>query len=371
MYKNILWAFCGLMILSACGNKNMQADAEAFEVVALELQPRDTTVEIRYVAELQAQGYVEVRARHAGMLEAILVDEGQLVKSGQVMFKLTSTELESVVASAKAAVLLTEAELKKARLERQRVRSLVDNQVVAATELDLAEAEVQIAKARLEDAMADLKTAEAQLSYTSVKAPFIGKVNRFALKMGARVAEGDLLTTLSDATGILAYFNISEKEYLKNRTALATGGSAIPRQARLVLADGSAYAHDGQIETAETEFDPVTGAMALRARFPNPEGLLKHRSTGQILLVMEQKDVFLVPQKAVLELQDKYYVYVIGGNQLLRLQAVRPISRVGGFYVVNQGIEAGTWIVAEGIMSVREGMKVAGVERIEAIDTSI
>lgn len=347
----------GLFALSCSNEKKSDIDT-IVEVPVMTLSSQDTVVEVQYVADIHAQTYVEIRARQGGMLEAILVDEGQSVKAGQPLFKLTSTELEAQVASAKAAVLLAQAELSKARLEHKRVKGLVDNKVVTATELELAEAALQIAKAQVEDATADLKTAEAQLSYTTIKAPFSGKVNRFALKMGAMVKEGDLLTTLSDAGSILAYFNISEKDYLKNRKSIAAGGSIMPRKVQLVLADGSLHKQSGTVEISETEFDAGTGALALRARFANPDGLLKHNSTGQVRLELDQNDVFLIPQKAVQELQDKYFVYVVGPDQLLRMQTFKPLTRVGTYYVVADGLEAGQTIVAEGLQSVREGMKI-------------
>lgn len=354
--------YLGMLLLfgmaQACKNDSKENDSAPVEVPVMQLTTQDTVVEVQYVADIHAQTYVEIRARQGGMLEAILVDEGQSVKAGQPLFKLTSTELEAQVASAKAAVLLAQAELSKARLEHKRVKGLVDNKVVTATELELAEAALQIAKAQVEDATANLKAAEAQLSYTTIKAPFSGKLNRFALKMGAMVKDGDLLTTLSDAGSILAYFNISEKDYLKNRKSIAAGGSIIPRKVQLVLADGSLHKQSGTVEITETEFDAGTGALALRARFPNPDGLLKHRSTGQVRLELDQNDVFLIPQKAVQELQDKYFVYVVGADQLLRMQTFKPVARVGSFYVVSEGLEVGQTIVAEGMQSVREGMKI-------------
>lgn len=361
IYKSLLC--CTLAaLLYACGNDKESATQTAQEVVTIKATTQDTTVEVQYVADIHAQTYVEIRARQGGMLEAILVDEGQSVRAGQPLFRLTSTELEAEVASAKAAVHLAQAELKKAKLELQRVKGLVDNKVVVATELELADAEVQINKAKLEDAQAALKTAEAQLSYTTIKAPFSGKINRFALKMGAMVQAGELITTLSDASSIFAYFNISEKEYLKNRENKTSGGPVLPRKVRLLLADGSLYPQEGAVEISESEFDENTGALALRARFPNPDGLLKHRSTGQVRLQLDQKNVFLIPQTAVQELQDKYFVYVVPANQLLEMRTFKPVARVGTFYVVAEGIVPGEILVAEGLQSLREGMKVQAAE---------
>ncbi len=367
MKQLLILSLASLVCLTqACKKNDKEATQEEADVPLMQLTTQDTVVQVQYVADIHAQTYVEIRARQGGMLESIMVDEGQTVKAGQPLFKLTSTELEAEVASAKAAVLLAQAELSKARLELKRVKGLVENKVVTATELELAEAAVQIAKAQVEDANANLKTAEAQLSYTTIKAPFSGKVNRFALKMGAMVKEGDLLTTLSDAGSILAYFNISEKDYLKNRKNISDGGSIIPRKVQLILADGSVHKNPGIVEITESEFDEATGALALRARFPNPDGLLKHRSTGQVRLELDQNDVFLIPQKAVQELQDKYFVYTVGEDQLLRLQTFKPVTRVGTYYVVAEGLQKGQTIVAEGMQSVREGMKVKSAAKTEA-----
>lgn len=356
IYKTLLSCIFAALLF-ACGNNAPQTQAIQ-EVVTQRISPQDTVVEVQYVADIHAQTYVEIRARQGGMLEAILIDEGQTVRAGQPLFRLTSTELEAEVASAKAAVHLAQAELKKAKLELQRVKGLVDNKVVVATEMELADAEVQITKAKLEDAQAALKTAEAQLSYTTIKAPFSGKINRFALKMGAMVQAGELITTLSDASSIFAYFNISEKEYLKNRENKTAGGPVMPRKVNLILADGSSYPHPGLVEISESEFDANTGALALRARFPNPDGLLKHRSTGQVRLLLDQKEVFLIPQTAVQELQDKYFVYVVPSNRLLEMRTFKPITRLGTYYVVSEGLAEGELIVAEGLPALREGMKV-------------
>ncbi len=345
----------GLFVWS-CNSKNKDINQAPIEVKAMKIQMLDTVVQVRYVADIHAQTFVEIRARQGGMLERILVDEGQMVQTGQPLFKLTAIELEAQVSSAKAAVLLAQAELKKAQLERHRVANLVEKNVVTATELDLAEAEEQIAQARLEDAKAMQKTAESQLSYTTIKAPFSGRINRFALKVGAMVQPGELISTMSDNSSIFAYFNISEKDYLKNRKNINAGEGAIPKTVSLLLADGSEYLRPGYIEATESEFDANTGAIALRARFPNPDGLLKHRSTGQVRIELEQNDVFLIPQKAVQELQDRYFLYVIDDKQILQIRIVKPTSRIGNFYVVSEGLKNGELIVKEGIQNLREGI---------------
>ncbi len=356
--KYLLLGGAVLLTLAACNRPQNTAAPEALALPLLVLSATDTVVEIDYVADIYAQNYVEIRARFGGMIEAILVDEGDMVKKGQPLFKLSATEAEAAVASAKATVQLAEAELRKTKLEAQRVFGLVKSKVVAATEQQLAEAEVEIAKAKLEDAKSNLLSRENQLSFSVVKAPFAGRINRILLKMGAVVEPGQLMTTLSDISNILAYFSLSEKDYLENRRLLRAGEEGLPSTAQLVLSDGTLYEKIGTIETAETEFDEETGTIALRARFPNRNELIKHRSSGVVRLQLNQRNVFLVPQKAVQELQDKYFVYVVGANQLANLRAFEPKGRVGNFYLVGEELKAGEQIIAEGVLSVREGSKV-------------
>lgn len=344
--------------LFACSQPQNNNENTNFEAEIIELSPSDTVVSVDYVAEIHARNYVEIRARFGGLLEQIMIDEGQLVQAGQSLFKLSSTEAEATLSSAKAAVSLAEAELRKTRLESKRVEGLVQNKVVAATELQLAEAEVEITRARLEDAKANLKKAESQLGFAIVKAPFTGRVNRFPLKMGAVVEPGQLLTSLSDNSQILAYFSISEKDYLENRSNLSSGNASLPKKASLILSDGSLFDEVGQVETAESEFDQNTGTLALRARFSNPDGLLKHRSTGVVRLELSQKGVFLIPQKAVQEIQDRYFVFTVGANEIAQMKAFMPITRVGNYYIVREGFVPGERIVAEGVRAVKEGAKV-------------
>lgn len=363
--KYLLAGGLALLTLASCNRPEKNAAIEAVALPLLVLAPTDTVVEIDYVADIHAQNYVEVRARFGGMIEAILVDEGQMVKKGQPLFKLSATEAEAAVASAKASVHLAEAELRKTKLEFQRVLGLVQSKVVAATEQQLAEAEVEIAKAKLEDAKSNLLTRENQLSFSLVKAPFSGRINRIVLKMGAVVEPGQLMTTLSDISNILAYFSLSEKDYLENRRLLRAGEEGLPSIAQLVLSDGNIYEKTGTIEAAETEFDAETGTIALRARFANQNELIKHRSSGVVRLKLVQRNVFLVPQKAVQELQDKYFVYVVGANQLAQLRAFVPKGQVGNYYLVGEELNAGEQIIAEGVLSVREGTKVVAAAAVQ------
>lgn len=149
--KYLLAGLLAVVLFNGCQSSEQEQADRLATLPLLTLQSTDTVVNIDYVADIHAQNYVEIRARFEGVIEAILVDEGQLVQKGQPLIKLSSTEAEAAVASAKATVMLAEAELRKTKLEANRVLGLVKNKIVAATEQQLAEAEVEIARAKLQD----------------------------------------------------------------------------------------------------------------------------------------------------------------------------------------------------------------------------
>lgn len=322
------------------------------------LDELDTTLQIEYVADVQAKKYIEIRNRQAGMLEEILIDEGRYVKQGETIFRFNPGEFEANYHSAKAAVLLATAEVQKSQIEAERVESLIENNVVAKTERQLAKAGVEIAKAKLEEAKANLELASTQLSYCTIIAPFSGKINRIHFKRGSNIEAGAIITTLSDESEIWVYFDLTEKDYLRYKRMKMAGEANIPKKVKLIMADGFLYPYDGEIETSETEFEENSGVIAFRARFPNPDGLLHHNSTGLIRMELPKNNVFLVPQKAVLEQQDRYFVFVVDKEGNVSQRAIVPESRLGNFYVVGTNLKNGEQIVYEGIQAIRDGDKI-------------
>ncbi|MGN6507923.1 MAG: efflux RND transporter periplasmic adaptor subunit [Chitinophaga sp.] len=200
-----------------------------------------------------------------------------------------------------------------------------------------------------------MASAERRLSYTNVRAPFDGVVDRIPLKTGSLINEGSLFTTLSDTRQVYAYFSVSETEYLRYKKSLAKGEDAY-RKVRLELADGAHYGHVGLIETVEGEFEENTGSIAFRARFPNPGKLLKHGASGKVKLTSELDGVVIVPQKAVFEMQDKNYVFVVDKENRVKMKSFHPQTRIAHFYVVESGLEPGERVVCEGVRNIRDGM---------------
>jgi RND family efflux transporter MFP subunit len=352
MYKLFTYLSC-LILLVACGEKKKEA-SEPQTLPVTKLKAIDTSVARPYVADIQAVQNVEIRDRVPGFLENIYVDEGQQVKKGQLLFHIEDKQYKEDAAKARAALSISIADSKSAELELERVKLLVSKNVVTASELDVAQAKLTAAKARIQENQSALSNAETKLSYTNIYAPFDGVINRIPLKVGSLLNEGDLLTTATNIRSVYSYFNISEDEYLNFlKTKRKLNGES---NVRLILANGSPYKYEGKIETIESEFDENTGSIAIRAKFPNPDRILRHGSTGTIELRMEIDSSVILPEKSVLEVQDKNYVFVVDDHNMLSMRSFEPKLRFAHFYVVKSGLKPGETILYEGIQEAREGM---------------
>lgn len=344
---------------SACTSDEKKTEATTEQVLpVVQLAEQSTTLHREYVGNIEATRNVEIRARVSGFLDKIFVDEGMPVRKGQLLFQINPAEYKTELAKAEAALKSAEAAAKAAEVEMGRVKLLVDKKVVSPSELELAKSKVESGKAAIEEAQSAKENASLRLSQASIRAPFDGIINRIPSKMGSLIEEGALLTTVSDIREVYAYFNVSEKEYLeyirKNKNKPHGEGQLV----ELVLADDSRYGHKGRIETMESIFEGNSGTIAFRARFDNPEKLLKHGATGKIRLANEVDNAILVPQKAVFEIQDKNYVFVVDKANKVKMRSFVPKSRLSHYYLVQSGLAPGDRIVYEGIQSIRDGMQI-------------
>lgn len=349
------------IIITGCSadkqNKNQGSDIQTVPVT--ELVASDTVLVREYVADIQAVRNVEIQARVPGFLVKISVDEGQAVKKGQVLFQINDEEYKADYAHAKANLSNAIAEAKADELELDRVNILVDKKVISNTERAAAKAKLTAARAKIDEASSLQTNAAIRLSYTTIRSPFDGVINRIPLKIGSLVGQGSLLTTVSDVGGVYAYFHVSENEYLQYAKRESQGKTSNNTVVQLVLADGTPYAYPGKIETVEGEFDESTGSIAFRARFSNPDRLLKHGSTGRVLIESRVSNVVLVPQKAVFELQDKDFVLIVDSAGKVQTRSFTPRARLSHFYVVASGLKPGDRIVCEGVQNIRDGARIS------------
>jgi membrane fusion protein (multidrug efflux system) len=335
--------------LTGCSGSSGSKSINTYPVV--EIVARDTIYFKDYVADIQAVQKIEVRARVSSFMESIIVDEGQHVQKGQLMFTLANQEYQQELNKAVAIKNNAQADVRAAEVKLENVKTLVRKNVISKTEQDVAQAELEALVADVDEAKAHITAAELQLSFTQVRAPFAGQINRIPNKVGSLIDEGTLLTTLTDSKEVFAYFPVSEKEWMEFHSR----ADIHKNEVQLELVNGKMHPYLGKIETIEGEIDRSTGRIAFRARFPNPDGLLKHGSIGKVRLIANVKGAILVPQKATFELQDKVFVMVLDSSNKVEMRSVVVDVRIPEYYIVKSGLKESDRIVLEGIQQLKSG----------------
>lgn len=301
---------------------------------------KDTVVTRDYVCQIRSRSNIEVRALERGYLQSTFVKEGQLVKEGDPMFKIQPLVYQAELKSA-------EAESQAARVEYENTKRLSDSKVVSETEL-------AISKAKLEKTLAQVNLAQTHLGFTDIKAPFSGLLDRLEVRQGSLLDEGDLLIKLSDNSEMWVYFNVPEAEYLD----YASEEQPEDRKAvTLVMANGQAFKEKGRVNVIEAEFNNETGTIPFRADFPNPDRLLRHGGTGNILMKKQVKGAILIPQKATFEVLDHHYVFVVGKDDVLTQQRVHISEEIEDLFIISEGVNENDKIVLEGLRQAKSGTK--------------
>ncbi|MDR4496104.1 MAG: efflux RND transporter periplasmic adaptor subunit [Nitrospirales bacterium] len=337
------------LIASSCTYQSEAVTVDAHKVIYPILE--DVSYSNKYVAQIQSVSYVEIRSKIRGYIEKIYVDEGQPVKKGQLLFALSSSVFDKELQKANAAYKSAAADLKVAQVELANVTILLEKNIVSESELHVIQAKVDALNADVEEAVANEEQVALNLSFSKIKAPYDGFINRIPNKVGSLIAEGDMLTSLSDDREVFAYFHLSEIDYLKYLAA----GERETKVVGLELANHVLYGHEGTIEMIESEFDESTGNIGLRARFPNPEGLLKQGANGKVIVNKTLKSALLIPQKSTFEIQDKLYVYVVNHENVLEQRNMVYKMRLPKFYVVESGLSKDEKILFEGVENVMNG----------------
>lgn len=344
----------GCLFISACtsdkiNNENQNKFPVTNPIVI------DTVYTNDYVADIQSLQHVELRARIKGYIEKIHVDEGQSVKEGQLLFSISRQEYEEDLLKAKAILKSAIADAKATELDLQNTKTLEEKNIVSKTEVEMAQSKLDALNAKIDEAKSSVASAELNLSYTAIKAPFDGIIDRIPNKIGSLIDEGTLLTTLSDNKKVFAYFNVSEKEYLDFNSLK---DSERKNDITLILANNQTHHYEGCIETIGGEVNKNTGNITFRACFPNSDFLLKHGSSGKVRIKNKIKNALLIPQKSTFEIQENIYVYIVDKNNVVQLRKIVPSVRLSQFYVVASGLSSEDKFIYEGIQNVKEGDKI-------------
>jgi membrane fusion protein (multidrug efflux system) len=363
--KIILIAIIAISIFS-CSPKpqTAQAPPPPSLPVASVVSGTETTYQ-EYPASIEGTVNVEVRPQVSGSLDKVFVDEGAFVNAGQPIFKINEQPYRAALNNALASLHAAQAAQGNAQIEVDKLTPLVANKVVSDYQLKTAKATFLVAKANIESAKANVATAQINLGYTLIKAPVSGYIGRLLKKQGSLVSPQDVeaLTQLSDVHDVHVYFALGEKDFVSFKEQYA--GSTIKDKLKhlpsvsLLLADDSEYAKLGKIDMIDGQFDKTTGAITLRASFPNPQGLLRSGNTGKVRLSLQHPNSLIIPQSATIEMQDKVFVFALADSNKVKKLPITIIGTSGTNYLVKDGVKAGDQIVLSGVDHLQEGTVIA------------
>lgn len=352
--KNILKSTLAiLLVVTVISCKNEKPQQQAKGPVTLNVQKikkQDAIVYRQYSANLEGQQNVEIRPKVTGFIEKIYIDEGQIVKKGQLLFKLETAKLSQDALAEKAKV-------KAVQVEVDRLVPLVERNIISNVQLETA-------KANLAQAKSNYNSIVANINYANITSPVNGVVGSLPYLEGSLVNIDIIepLTTISDTKNMRAYFSMNEKELLDFSRTFK--GNTMQEKINniadvsLILVDNSKYEHSGKIETINGLINKRTGSTEFRAAFQNPEGILRSGGSGIVQIPFTEKNIVLVPQIAVFEMQGKKIVYLVGKDNKVESRVIETKGTLDLDFIVSSGIEEGEILVVEGVSKLSEGQKI-------------
>jgi membrane fusion protein (multidrug efflux system) len=355
------------LLLAGCDRTQAPASPPPPEVTTLTVETKDAPVTFEFVGVTASSQQVEVRARVDGFLDERLYTEGGIVNQGDIMFRMDARPFQAELNAAEAALVQQQARLWTAQANLKRVKPLAKANAVSKKELDDAQGTVNAAAAAVEMAKADVETAKLNLGYTTIHAPVTGVSSFARIQDGAYVnAQNSLLTYVAQLDPMWVDFSISEDEMLSLRRQIAAGSLQTPGEEKLdveiVMADGSVYPETGRIFFRDANYNTGTGTFLVRATFINPDGALR---PGQFVRVRVKgairPDAILVPQKAVLQGAQGFFVWLVDKDSKAQIRPVEVGDWQGDNWFVSSGLSPGDRLITDGFMRLAKGVAVRTV----------
>ena len=345
--------------LVSCGQTQEKTTQKENYYETMTVSLSDRTLTTGYSAAISGVQTVEIRPQVSGMITDILIEEGENVQKGQVLFVIDQTPYKAAYEIAVANVKSAEASLSTARLILQSNKDLFAQDVVSEFDLMTAQNNLTEAEARLALCKAEEVNASNNLSYTEVRSPVNGVASMLPYRVGALVNSNitQPLVTVSDDSRVYAYFSMAENQMLDMVKQYGSLDNAIRQmpQVELIMSNGDRYEHTGKINAISGTISESTGSVSIRAVFNNRNHLLRNGGSGTIIIPTTINDCIAIPQAATYELQDRIFVYkVVDGKASATEIHVAPQNN-GKEYIVTDGLEVGDIIVAEGAGLIKEG----------------
>ncbi len=373
MKKNNLYSILALgvfFLVLSCGDKEGQAAAATQAppptIPVTPLQTKTVTGYKEYPTTIEGIVNSDVRAKTSGYIQDVLVDEGQKVRKGQVLFKLETQSLNQDAGAAKARINVAQVEVDK-------LIPLVEKNIISPVQLETA-------KANLAQAKANYSGVAANIGYATIKSPIDGYVGAINFREGTLVSPSDAspLTTVSEIDQVYAFFSFNEAQYI-NHLQQSEGKTKAERiknspDLTLILANGKEYSEKGRIQTSTGQVNQSTGTIKIRAAFDNPNEILTNGNSGKIRFPITYKDAIVVPQSATFEQQGNVMIFKLVADNKIETSIIKVQGTVDNLYVVASGLKAEDKIVVSGVGKLRPGMVITPQETpfeeaIEPIET--
>ncbi len=363
--KRILLYTIASLALVSCKSKEAEFQKPIQSYNTIELQQQEAELYSEYPATLQGIEDIEIRPMINGYIEKTYIDEGQEVKKGDLLFKISNPQFAQDVNMYAARVESAKTAVEAAKIQVDKTKPLVEQGIISAYELTNANLALDMRKAELEQAKATYSNAQTNLGYTFIKSPVNGVVGKLPYKLGSYVYSNTVLplTVVSNISKVYAYFSINEKDQLKMFETIEGKNfqdkiSKIP-PVTLLLSNGKLYEKEGRIETFSGLINSQTGSFNVRASFDNTDKMLRSGSSAAVRIPTHLKNVIIIPQKATSELQDKRLAFIVGEGETVMGVPIKVVEIPGGkYFVVTEGLKPKDKLIIEGIGIVPEGTKI-------------
>ncbi len=360
-----------LIVATACDKDKVAKKAPPPSINVVEVIQKDVPIYNYFVGQVYGQEDISINARVEGFLTGMFFDEGRRVEKGKLLYSIDAEPFIAAVAVEKSKVAEAQTRLVNAENEYARYQPLAETQAVSQSDVDYTKATRDASLAGLEAAKASLRMAEINLSYTQVKAPITGFIGKTLARVGEFVGRSPnpvILNTVSSVANVRVQFFLTETQYLflareiRSRQEIENRPAEYKVEITLILSDGSIHPHSGKVDFINREVDAETGAILVQATFPNPELILRPGQFARVKIMMKQEnDALLVPQRCVNELQGQYSVFVVNSENIIESRKIKIGEKFNDYYLVVEGLKANDKIVLEGLQKVGSGMEVVPV----------
>ena len=363
--NSLMWAVViGTAIsgLTACGIDMPQETQSSYETMTVEKS--DIELPYKFSARMKGQNDVTVTPQVSGQLTKICVTEGQQVKKGQVLFVIDQRNAQLELEAAQANLQAALAQENSAKLEYESTKNLFDKKIVSSYLLDNSLNTYRQAQASVAQARAAVSRARVNLGFCTITASVSGVIGEIPVRTGDQVSPGMQLTMLSGNTTMDAEISVTEA-IIESMVQEGVKAAELEKHlanmppATFIMKNGTEYPHQGRVVSLTGIVNAATGSLTAKVSFPNPDGHLYSGIQGTVVLKFAEKDVIIVPQKAVVRLQDKAQVYKVQADSTATaIEVTTEDTGNGKDYIVTSGLNVGDRIVTIGANNVQEGQRV-------------